>query len=106
MTARLQPETPGGFNSVPRYLTIEELAIATTLSVSTLRRLYQKGLIVGYQPGGPRHRILFPSDAVEQLTRPVTPSLPTPAPAVKSSTPTRGPRPKWETASELKHPNH
>ena len=100
------PQKPVGFNGGAGYLTIEELSLASTLSVSTLRRLFQKGLIVGYQPGGPRHRILFPRDAIEYVARATAPSLPTPAPDVKSATPTRGPRPKWEHASEPNHPNH
>ncbi len=80
-------------------LTIEELAAATTLSVSTIRRLVKTGAIVGHQPGGPRHRIMFPPDAIEQATKVAKPpaaesgpSLPPPGPTGR---PPRGPRPRW-----------
>lgn len=76
-----------------RYLTIQELARQSTLSVSTLRRLFRKGKIEGFQPGGPRSRILFPVDAIERMH---TPNLEKPAnPIPASPTVQRGPRPKW-----------
>jgi hypothetical protein len=83
------------------YLTVEELSALTTLSVSTLRRLYKRGLIVGFQPGGPRTRIVFPSDALEQLARTMAgTAIPTPCnPSESTKTPQRGPRPKWLDAS-------
>src|SRR6516225_2482345 len=55
-----------GFVTCPRYLTLAELSAQTTLSESTLKRLCQKGAIPFYQPGGPRTRIVFPPDAIEQ----------------------------------------
>ncbi len=54
--------------AVLRYLTIQELATRTTLSVSTLRRLIKKGKLIGHQPGGPRTRMVFRPDAIEQAT--------------------------------------
>jgi excisionase family DNA binding protein len=80
----------------PRLLTIEELAEATTFSVSTLRRLVRQGIVTAYQPGGPRHRLGFAADAVEQATRaiggPAVTTSPAPEPRPVRS---RGPRPKW-----------
>lgn len=51
---------------LPRYLTLAQLSALTTLSQTTLKRLFKRGRIPGYQPGGPRTRILFPHDAIEQ----------------------------------------
>lgn len=111
MTASHQPAQPaqdfdassdGRTTAVARrYLTIEELSILTTFSVSTLRRLRKRGLIVGYQPGGPRTRIVFPPDAIEQVVRAMS-GTPTSLPATPSDSaepPLRGPRPKWLDAS-------
>jgi hypothetical protein len=83
-----------------RFLTIEELAATTTLSVSTLRRLHRRGLIVGYQPGGPRTRIIFPLDAIEQIARTSsTSAVETAKPNHEVAKPMRrGPQPKWLNA--------
>ena len=89
----------GGAAATPprRYLSIVELSCFTTLSVATLRRLVKRGLLVGYQPGGPRTRIVFPPDAIEQAARATSeeaaPALTTPLETPQ--TPQRGPRPKW-----------
>jgi hypothetical protein len=103
----IQASGAGSDSAITRpYLTIEELSARTTLSVSTLRRLYKRGLIVGYQPGGPRTRIVFPAHALEQLTvaRSNT-SIPTTATSPESKHfPQRGPRPKWLGASEAGSP--
>lgn len=82
-----------------RYLTIAELAAATTFSVSTLRRLVKRRVIVGHQPGGPRHRIVFPPDAIERVAAAQTPHATAPAPVAPSPgappPPQRGPQPRW-----------
>ncbi|HLJ92173.1 MAG TPA: helix-turn-helix domain-containing protein [Gemmataceae bacterium] len=82
-----------------RYLTIQELSARTTLSVSTLRRLLKKGKLVGHQPGGPRTRIVFRPDAIEQATTAMVADAtgvpPHPQPV---SIPQHGPRPKWQQA--------
>lgn len=82
-----------------RLLTIEELSAATTLSVSTIRRLVKKGAIVGHQPGGPRHRIMFLPDVIEQATKVAKPpgaeSVPSVPPPGPTGRPQRGPRPRW-----------
>jgi hypothetical protein len=65
-------------------------------------RLYKRGQIVGYQPGGPRTRIVFSADTLEQLAgvMPRTPISTTGTPSESKTTPQRGPRPKWLDASE------
>ncbi len=82
-----------------RYLTIEELSAATTFSVSTIRRLVKKRVIVGHQPGGPRHRIVFPPEAIERVVRLATQAegadAPSPSRSGPPQNPSRGPRPKW-----------
>jgi hypothetical protein len=80
--------------AVQSYLGIGELAAATGLSVSTLRRLWRQRRIPGFQPGGPRTRVVFPPDAIERAARadPPPPADVAPGPA---GAPPRGPRPKW-----------
>ena len=84
-------------------LTIEELSATTTLSVSTIRRLVKKGVIVAHQPGGPRHRIMFPPDAIEQAARvaksPEAESVPNAPRPGSAERPQRGPQPKWSRRS-------
>jgi hypothetical protein len=80
-----------------RFVSIEELSEATTLSISTLRRLFKRGLLVGYQPGGPRSRIIFPIDAIEKAPKAATvesKSVPGES-SPPSANSKRGPRPKW-----------
>lgn len=81
-----------------RYLTIPELAAATGMSVSTIGRLKKRGLLPFFQPGGPRSRVLFPADAVEQAC--LHGRLPEDSPGVDDAAadetaPKRGPRPRW-----------
>jgi excisionase family DNA binding protein len=93
------PRAEGEGGQARRFLTIEELAAATTLSVSTLRRLHKRGAIAGHQPGGPRHRLVFPPDAIEQAARasqaPTAAPAPGPAPKDATPRPLPGPRPRW-----------
>lgn len=78
------------------YLTVKQLSRATTLSVSTLRRLFERKLIVGYQPGGPGTRIVFPRHAIEQAAQQNLDSeAEVNPPAAPSNAPQRGPRPHW-----------
>lgn len=86
-------------SAVPqRYLTIEEMSALTTLSVSTLRRLVKKGAITTYQPGGSRHRMLFPPDAIEQVARAQQSASAEETDSAETK-PQRGRRPKWLGAS-------
>jgi excisionase family DNA binding protein len=93
-TSATETADPG---TVVRYVTIQELAAITTLSVSTLRRLLKKGKLVGHQPGGPRTRIVFRADALELAAKAMQEGTADeqlrPEP---TSTPTRGPRPRWQ----------
>jgi excisionase family DNA binding protein len=81
-----------------QYLTITEVSERTTLSVSTIQRLCRKGKLPYFQPGGPRTRLLFPPDVIEQAVKLAQDaSLPAPDPPVAASpTPSRGPKPKWQ----------
>lgn len=109
MTDPRQPRTPAptpadAQRQCPvRYLTIEELSAATTLSVSTLRRLKKKGVIIGHQPGGPRHRVVFTPNALEQAADAQKPggaaSDQKAPPSGGTTRPQRGPRPKWARGS-------
>jgi excisionase family DNA binding protein len=111
MTASSHPQKtteednrPGKFlsRSTPRYLTTVELSEVTGISVSTIQRLRRKGVLPFYQPGGPRTRIVFPPDAIEQATEAnhkVTGLPPNDTVAASSENPQRGPRPKWQGGS-------
>jgi len=92
---------PGQGRSGPgRYLTIQALSELTTCSVSTLRRLKKAGVIVAFQPGGKRHRMFFPIDAVESVRAATaaadpSPGPPSPAGPAEAPRPLRGPPAKW-----------
>jgi len=74
------------------YLTTPELAAQTGLSISTIRRLVSSGRLRPIQPGGPRHRLVFLANAIEQINPEIqTPEDPVGSP-VKSP---RGPAPRW-----------
>ena len=77
------------------HLSIEEFSQQSGLAVVTIRRYVQKGRIPFVQPGGRKHRILIPIDALHDLQNPVPtqPAEPTPQPAAH---PVRsGPKPRW-----------
>ncbi|HEX8524198.1 MAG TPA: helix-turn-helix domain-containing protein [Tepidisphaeraceae bacterium] len=48
-----------------KYYTLEELAAVSGIAQITIRRWWEAGKIPGFQPGGPKTRILFPVDALE-----------------------------------------
>ncbi len=100
------------FNSLPKYVTINEFCDQVRLSESTVRRRINAGDIPSLQPGGHRTRILIPVSylaSTEQKSnidvteddsdsRPVTKPIP-------------GPRPRWMATQEdirtsLKDSNH
>jgi excisionase family DNA binding protein len=106
MTPAVPPDDSKGHSqAVPdaatsrRYLTVKELATATGLSVSTLRRLQRKGQLPFFQPGGPGTRVVYPLDAIEQAAQPDQASNHARTSNLASSageaSPRRGPRPKW-----------
>jgi excisionase family DNA binding protein len=100
----LQPDATHGTSigeRVRRYLTISELSDATGISISTLRRLLRKGTLPFYQPGGPRTRIVFPIDAIEQATKTNKGAARQSDDAIAASeAPARGPRPRWQEGCE------
>ena len=53
----------------PQLLTLRELSQRSQLSSATLHRLKRQGKIPFYQPSGPRGKLLFPVDAVEQAAK-------------------------------------
>jgi len=77
-----------------RYLSLAELSTATGLSKSTLTRRFKEGRLAGYQPGGPRTRIVFRPNALE-LAAQVQPGLQEPSPPSTSSPRLAGPPPRW-----------
>jgi excisionase family DNA binding protein len=91
----------GPRSPLPRYLTIEEFSHLSTLSIPTLRRLVKKGALPVIQPGGPRTRMLFRADALEQPTHaPTDPRSGNDSAAeepVKNKLP--GPKPQWQRRS-------
>jgi excisionase family DNA binding protein len=88
-----QPGTSDVVNR--RYLTIDELAAQTGFSVSTLRRLWRRGRISGFQPGGRRTRVVFLPNAVEGIQ---VKDLTTADGSAGSENPLPGPRPRWLAA--------
>ena len=74
------------------YLSLAQLAKVTGLSTSTLTRRFKEGKLFGFQPGGPRTRIVFPRNALDLAIQPVLQgrSLQT-----TSSSRLSGPAPRW-----------
>jgi hypothetical protein len=92
----LSAETiPAKPNAPAKYVTIRELASIAGISASTLHRLRKKGLIHGLQPGGPRTRLVFRSDALEAATAPSESPPAARQDHDEQVQPRRGPRPKW-----------
>lgn len=54
----------------PRYLTVEEFAVASRLSVRTIHRLKAAGRLPFIQPSGKGGKILIPEDALARLADP------------------------------------
>ena len=77
--------------------TIEEFAARNGISTSTVRRLIRKQKLPFSQPGGSRHRILIPHDALAR-SQPEYPSLRQQQPIQKSDAgpKLRGPLPAWK----------
>ena len=60
-----------GLHSVakPHLLTLREFSQRSQLSSATIHRLKRLGKIPFFQPSGPRGKLLFPADAVEQAAK-------------------------------------
>ena len=52
-----------------QLLTLKELSDVSKLSPATIHRLKRLGKIPFFQPSGPRGKLLFPANAVEQAAR-------------------------------------
>ncbi|WP_020474589.1 helix-turn-helix domain-containing protein [Zavarzinella formosa] len=81
------------------YCSPAEFAQLCGLSLVTIRRLMRSGRLPSVQPGGPRHRILIPCDALDRLL-PATGRVVHPeklASGTITDPPKRlsGPLPKW-----------
>jgi excisionase family DNA binding protein len=77
--------------------TIKEFAKRNGMSAPTVRRRLREGNLPYFQPGGPRHRILIPHDALAR-SQPEYPALRhQQQPNQKSDAGTRlpGPQPAW-----------
>lgn len=89
-----------------KYVTINELADLSGLSLSTLRRRIEDGTLPVIQPGGPRSRMLFDPNVFDQLLeRPTTRSREfephesegNKASRAKNGHRISGPSPRWKT---------
>lgn len=88
-----------------RYVSIDELHKLSGLSLSTLRRRIKDGTLRPIQPGGPRTRLLFRADVLEQFAvpSPLGPNQTTERAEeseresidTRSSVRNPGPRPRW-----------
>lgn len=83
-----------------KLLSIKELRDRTGFSVSTLRRRVKDGTLAKFQPGGPRTRMAFHPDALDQ-TPPQDPEpsqqpTHTVAASEEATDKLSGPRPKWK----------
>jgi hypothetical protein len=93
-----------GMDADREYLSYSELSKLSGFSESTLSRRARDGAIQKIQPGGPRTRVVFRRDVLDQLPK-VSPATcpPTRTPAGTSDTPAEnpspslpGPRPLWQ----------
>lgn len=81
---------------IPQLLTLQEFSDLSRLSPATIHRLKRLGKIPFFQPSGPRGKLLFPTDAVEQAAQAIggqtSPAL---SDAAKVKAYLSGPRPAW-----------
>jgi len=84
-----------------RYLSVEEFARYSGLSLATVRRYLKSGKLPYRQPAGPRSRVLIPLDALDIAAPPeqIPSTPPATAPAPDQHPPDSGrlagPRPQW-----------
>lgn len=74
-----------------RYLTLKEFSAHTGLSVATIRRLFKRGQLPAFQPGGPRTKLLFQADALEHTGEDIA----SPQSVIDSTPSIPGPTPRW-----------
>ena len=87
---------------VRKYLNIDELCLRTGLSKSTIHRLKKSGMVRFYQPGGKGGRVLFPPDAIEQVTSGEQPTADPDQDTFTSKSKLSGPQPKWMSPDKPK----
>ncbi|WP_391527855.1 helix-turn-helix domain-containing protein [Pirellulimonas nuda] len=77
------------------YYSPAEITALTGLSPSTVQRLIANSKLPALQPGGPRHRILIPHDAIAECATATAPRAPKPRLATRRPDQLSGPAPKW-----------
>lgn len=82
-----------------RLITIRELSETAGVSIPTLNRLKARGDIPFYQPGGKRHKVLFPADAFEAINRPKSEST---RHRSAQRAGLSGPKPRWTKHARLR----
>lgn len=88
-----------------KFFSPAEFAVLSGVSEATVRRYVTNGRLPSVQPGGLRHRVLIPADALAVFLRPAAersaaresesqqqPTLSPPSPAMR---PSAGPKPRW-----------
>lgn len=78
-----------------KYLSYADFSTQSGLSISTLQRRVKEGRLRSVQPGGPRTRVLIPTDALE-ATPPKNDAPPPPAaPQIDPDSRLPGRPPDW-----------
>lgn len=78
-----------------KFLTLQELAQASRLSIATLHRLKQKGTLPDFQPAGKGGRLLFPPDAIERAAAAANVEVKSALAVDSERQRPAGPKPKW-----------
>jgi hypothetical protein len=80
----------------PQLLTLKEFSDFSKLSPATIHRLKRQGKIPFFQPSGPRGKLLFPANAVEQVANAASnDSFPASPDTAKTKAHLSGPCPVW-----------
>ena len=79
-----------------QLLTLKEFSDLSKLSPATIHRLKRLGKIPFFQPSGPRGKLFFPADAVEQAANAASnDSFPAFSGTAKTKVHLSGPCPAW-----------
>lgn len=91
--------------TTPNHLSPQQFSDSSGLSIATVRRYLRDGKLPFVQPGGPRGRLLIPSDALARLAvdRAGGPDPPPPAAEgrTEESSQRPGPVPAWRRGRSL-----
>ena len=89
----------------PQFLSPQEFVAFSGLSIATVRRYLDAGILPKVQPSGKRGRVLIPTSALTAFTNTARMAVPaaetaaTPHPATDDETPAAprryGPQPRW-----------